>query len=81
MNKQDLTNKLKEIISDKTGIEINEVTNDSHLKDDLGADSLDSIEIVMEAEKQFNIAVPDEYYDEVKTVSEAVEYILKIINK
>lgn len=79
MNKQDLMNKLKEIISDKTGVVVEEITNDSNLRDDLGVDSLDSIEIVMEAERELEIAIPDEYHDEVNTVDEAVEYIFKIV--
>lgn len=79
MDKQNVSEKLKEILVDKLGLDPEEVTNDALLKNDLGMDSLDTIEIIMELEKEYTIAIPDEFYDEVKTVDDAVEYIFKII--
>ena len=69
--------KVKEIIIDKL-LEESEVTNEASFANDLGADSLDTVELIMEFEKEFNISIPDQDAEKIGTVGEAVKYILKI---
>ena len=68
-------NKVKEIIIDKLGLEESEVTNEASFANDLGADSLDTVELIMEFEKEFNISIPDQDAEKIGTVGEAVKYI------
>ena len=65
----------KEIIIDKLGLEESEVTNEASFANDLGADSLDTVELIMEFEKEFNISIPDQDAEKIGTVGEAVKYI------
>ena len=67
--------KVKEIIIDKLGLEESEVTNEANFANDLGADSLDTVELIMEFEKEFNISIPDQDAEKIGTVGEAVKYI------
>ncbi len=67
--------KVKEIIIDKLGVEESEVTNKASFANDLGADSLDTVELIMEFEKEFNISIPDQDAEKIGTVGEAVKYI------
>ena len=67
--------KVKEIIIDKLGLEESEITNQASFANDLGADSLDTVELIMEFEKEFNISIPDEDAEKISTVEEAVKYI------
>ena len=67
--------KIKEIVIDKLGVEEAKVTLDAKFIDDLGADSLDTVELIMEFEKEFNIAIPDEQAENIQTVGMAVSYI------
>ena len=67
--------KVKEIIIDKLGLEESEVTNEASFANDLGADSLDTVELIMEFEKEFNISIPDQDAEKIGTVGEAVKYI------
>ena len=67
--------KVKEIIIDKLGLEESEVTNEASFANDLGADSLDTAELIMEFEKEFNISIPDQDAEKIGTVGEAVKYI------
>ena len=67
--------KVKEIIIDKLGLEESEVTNEASFANDLGADSLDTVELIMEFEKEFNISIPDQDAEKKGTVGEAVKYI------
>ena len=71
--------KVKEIIIDKLGLEESEVTNEASFANDLGADSLDTVELIMEFEKEFNISIPDQDAEKIGTVGEAVKYIQKAI--
>ena len=64
--------KVKEIIIDKLGLEESEVTNEASFANDLGADSLDTVELIMEFEKEFNISIPDQDAEKIGTVGEAV---------
>ncbi|MBN2175168.1 MAG: acyl carrier protein [Bacteroidales bacterium] len=71
----DIANKVKSIIVDKLGVDENEVTPEASFTNDLGADSLDTVELIMEFEKEFNIAIPDDQAEKIATVGEAIKYI------
>lgn len=71
----DITTRVKEIIVDKLGIEESEVTPEASFKNDLGADSLDAVELMMEFEKEFKITIPDDQAEKISTVEEAIKYI------
>lgn len=71
----DIATKVKKIIVDKLGVEESEVTNEASFTNDLGADSLDTVELIMEFEKEFNISIPDEQAEKITTVGEAVSYL------
>lgn len=66
---------VKKIVSDKLGVPEEKIEENSSFVNDLGADSLDVVEFVMEVEKQFNISIPDEDATKLETVGKAVEYI------
>lgn len=67
--------KVKDIIVDKLGIDEDQVTKEASFKDDLGADSLDIAELVMELEDEFDMEIPDEEAEKINTVGDAVKYI------
>ena len=69
--------KIIEIIIDKLGIEESKITDDAKFIDDLGADSLDTVELIMQFEEEFNIEIPDEDAETITTVGKAVAYIEK----
>ena len=71
----DIENKVKAIIVDKLGVEISEVMSEASFTNDLGADSLDTVELIMEFEKEFNIAIPDDQAEKIATVGDAITYI------
>ena len=71
----DVKSKVISIIVDKLGVDDGEVTNEASFTNDLGADSLDTVELIMEFEKEFNIAIPDEQAENIQTVGEAIKYI------
>jgi acyl carrier protein len=71
----EIAEKVKAIIVDKLGVEETEVTNEASFTNDLGADSLDTVELIMEFEKEFDISIPDEQAEKIQTVGEAVSYI------
>jgi acyl carrier protein len=71
----DIAAKVKSIIVDKLGVDEKEVTPQASFTNDLGADSLDTVELIMEFEKEFNIAIPDDQAEKINTVGEAVSYI------
>jgi acyl carrier protein len=71
----DIANKVKSIIVDKLGVDEKEVTPTASFTNDLGADSLDTVELIMEFEKEFNIAIPDEQAEKISTVGDAISYI------
>ena len=72
--------KIKEVIIDKLGVEESAITSEAHFVNDLGADSLDTVEIILEFEEQFGIVIPDEDAEKIDTVGSAVDYIEKIQN-
>ena len=75
----DTLKKINEIIIDKLGVEENKITSDSHFIEDLGADSLDTVELIMQFEEDFNIEIPDEDAEKILTVNQAHDYIKKHI--
>ena len=73
----DITSKVKAIIVDKLGVDETEVTPAASFTNDLGADSLDTVELIMEFEKAFGITIPDEAAEKISTVGDAISYIEK----
>jgi acyl carrier protein len=71
----DVSEKVKAIIIDKLGVDENEVTNEASFTNDLGADSLDTVELIMEFEKEFDIQIPDDKAEAIATVGDAVSFI------
>ena len=71
----DIKSRVVSIIIDKLGVEEAEVTQEASFTNDLGADSLDTVELIMEFEKEFNIAIPDDQAENIQTVGQAVNYI------
>jgi len=71
----EIASRVKAIIVDKLGIEESEVTNEASFTNDLGADSLDTVELIMEFEKEFGISIPDDQAEKITTVGDAVSYI------
>ena len=71
----EVANKVKEIIVDKLGVEASEVTETASFTNDLGADSLDTVELIMEFEKEFGISIPDDVAEKIGTVGDAVAHI------
>ena len=71
----DITSKVKAIIVDKLGVDESEVTPAASFTNDLGADSLDTVELIMEFEKEFNLSIPDDETEKIGTVGDAINYI------
>ncbi len=71
----DIANKVKAIIVDKLTVDEKEVTPEASFSTDLGADSLDTVELIMEFEKEFGINIPDEEAEKIATVGDAIAYI------
>ena len=70
-----IAEKVTEIIVDKLGVEASEVTPEASFANDLGADSLDTVELIMEFEKEFNLSIPDEAAEKIVTVGDSIKYI------
>jgi acyl carrier protein len=70
-----IAEKVKSIIIDKLGVDPAEVVHEASFANDLGADSLDTVELIMELEKEFNISIPDEAAEKIATVGDAITYI------
>ena len=73
-------NKVKEIIIDKLGVEDSKITMEANFIDDLGADSLDTVELIMQFEEEFGIEIPDEDAESLLSVGQAVDYISNKLN-
>ena len=71
----EIISKVKEIIVDKLGVDENEVTPQASFTNDLGADSLDTVELIMEFEKAFGVTIPDEAAEKISTVGDAISFI------
>jgi acyl carrier protein len=74
-NKEQVFDKVKEIIVDQLGVDEEEVTPEASFIDDLGADSLDIVELIMALEEEFGLEIPDDEAEKISTVNDAVEYI------
>ena len=68
----EIASRVKAIIVDKLGVEESEVTNEASFTNDLGADSLDTVELIMEFEKEFGISIPDDQAEKIQTVGDAI---------
>ncbi|MBQ9469470.1 MAG: acyl carrier protein [Bacteroidales bacterium] len=77
----DIAAKVKSIIVDKLGVDENEVTPEASFTNDLGADSLDTVELIMEFEKEFGLSIPDDEAEKIGTVKDAISYIESHSNK
>lgn len=75
MSQQDTFERVQKIVAEQLGVEPNEVTPQANFANDLGADSLDTVELVMALEEEFEIEIPDEAAEKMMTVQEAVDYI------
>ena len=71
----EISERVKAIIVDKLSVEESEVTNEASFTNDLGADSLDTVELIMEFEKEFNISIPDDQAEKITTVGDAIKYV------
>ena len=71
----DVTTKVKAIIVDKLGVDESEVTDGASFTNDLGADSLDTVELIMELEKEFDIQIPDDEAEGIATVGDAIKFV------
>ncbi len=72
--------RVKKIIVDKLGVDENEVTSEANFIQDLGADSLDTVELIMEFEKEFDVSIPDEQAEKITTVGQAIDYLEGQVN-
>lgn len=75
----DVAAKVRAIIVDKLGVDESEVTDEASFTNDLGADSLDTVELIMEFEKEFDLAIPDDQAEKISTVGEAIAHIEEAI--
>ncbi len=81
MTREEIREEVKKIISELIHIELGEIKEESKFVDDLGADSLDIVEIIMAIENKFEMEIPDEDAQKIKTVGEAIDYIHQKISK
>ncbi len=70
-----IAERVKSIIVEKLGVEPSEVTPEASFTNDLGADSLDQVELIMEFEKEFNVSIPDDQAETISTVGQAIAYL------
>lgn len=78
MNEQDIFVRMKKVIVEELGVKEEEVTPEATLTEDLGADSLDVVELVMAFEEEFGVEIPDDDVTKLRTIQDAIDYILKI---
>ena len=71
----DIEAKVKEIVMEKLGVEESQITPEANFIDDLRADSLDTVELVMAFEEEFNLSIPDEDQDKLRTVGQSIDYL------
>lgn len=77
----EIETKVIEIVSEQMGVDKGEITRDTHFINDLNADSLDTVELVMEFEDEFELSIPDEDAEKIQTVGQAIDYIREHGNK
>ena len=78
---ENIQQKVSDLIVDQLGVDADSVSPDAHFIDDLGADSLDTVELVMAFEEEFDIEIPDEDAEKLETVSDAINYLNKRLNE
>jgi acyl carrier protein len=79
MDRDEIFDKVKGVIVDQLGVEEDDVTEDATFVDDLGADSLDIVELVMALEEEFGVSIPDEQAEKIKSVGDAVDYVVETV--
>nr|YP_010337728.1 acyl carrier protein [Sahlingia subintegra]UNJ17313.1 acyl carrier protein [Sahlingia subintegra] len=79
MTKDEINAKVKEIVAEQLGVDIVDVTDKANFVDDLGADSLDTVELVMALEDAFSVDIPDEEAENISTLDEVVKYIEELL--
>lgn len=77
MSTENIEKQVKRLICEQLGTKEKDIKNSSHMIEDLGADSLDTVELIMAIEEEFNIEIPDEEADKIETVSDVISYIQK----
>ena len=77
MDREEVLGKIQEITADRLGVDEVDVTSDASFREDLEADSLDLVELIMELEEQFGMEIPDEEAEKITTVEEAVDYVME----
>jgi acyl carrier protein len=75
LDREEILGKIQEITADRLGVDETDVTPDASFREDLEADSLDLVELIMELEEQFGMEIPDEEAEKITTVEEAVDYV------
>jgi acyl carrier protein len=80
-SRDEIKEKVVQIVCDNLGVNKEQVTDSTSFTEDIGADSLDIVELVMELEEEFEITIPDEEAEKIKTVGEAIDYIMKELEK
>lgn len=78
MTEADIEAKVSEIVSEQMGVDRAEITRETSFANDLNADSLDTVELVMEFEDEFETSIPDDEAEKIQTVGQAIDYILKV---
>ncbi len=79
INLEEVEAKIVEIVSEQMGVDKTEITRDTSFINDLNADSLDTVELVMEFEDEFDMSIPDEEAEKIQTVGAAIDYIVQIV--
>jgi acyl carrier protein len=75
MDMSSIEERVKKIIVERLGVDESEITNEASFTNDLGADSLDTVELIMEFEREFNISIPDDKAENIQRVGDAIEYL------
>lgn len=81
MDAQAIEAKVIEIVSEQMGVDKSEITRETSFINDLNADSLDTVELVMEFEDEFDMSIPDEEAEKIQTVGAAIDYIIEVVKK
>ena len=81
MERDELLKKIRAIVADKLSIGEDQITEEASFIDDLGADSLDTVELVMALEDEFDLDIPDEDAEKMTTVGKAIDYVLEVLQK
>ncbi len=80
MTREEIASKVKNIIVDKLSVDASEVTDNANFTNDLGADSLDTVELIMEFEKEFDIKIEDDQAQQIQTVGDAIDHVSAALN-